>query len=438
MPWKNGLLFKEVEMIKKTAAYIFILNALIFFFQAVTKNIYPPLLLPLREAFLIDNAQAGFLVTLVFMGYALARFPSGVMADKWGCTKTILIGSLTMALSFLAVAFSPNFYSMAFFTFLLGGSSGIYVTAGYTLAVILGTRSRAATATAVFETFGMLAGIFSPLLVTVFILYLDWPLLFIILGVILLGITFVFYQKQDKSIRIEEKSFNISEKDGVAGVDPLIINAKSKVTMSILFQEMVKSFQIFREPHLKRFIVWSILVGGLGAISWTGVYAFIPTFLVEENRYSYDQANSLFALVAFAGLITKVGVGWLADRLGSRPVLFVNLLLSVLLIFALTLAVENWQFLIILMMLGATCLNTNTIINAYVMRKMPKQYQGTGFGIFSTAYTIIYSCGPFLTGLFSVSMGLSGAIRLSTAGTVAAMLLVLLHRHLLVSFSEFP
>ncbi len=50
----------------------------------------------------------------------------------------------------------------------------------------------------------------------------------------------------------------------------------------------------------------------------------------------------------------------------------------------------------------------------------------TGFGLFCTAYTIIYSCGPFLSGLFSITLGLSGAIRLSALGAATAMLLILL------------
>ena len=45
---------------------IFIINAGIFFPQALTKNLFPPLLLPLRDTFFIDNTQAGLLVTLVF------------------------------------------------------------------------------------------------------------------------------------------------------------------------------------------------------------------------------------------------------------------------------------------------------------------------------------------------------------------------------------
>ncbi len=401
-------------MLTKTTALIFILNAALFFFQAMTKSVYPPLLLPFREEFLIDNARAGFLVTLVFFGYALARFPSGVLADRWGCTKTILVGSFAMAGSFLAVSFSTGYYSMAFFTVILGISSGIYVTAGYTLAVIIGTRSHAAKATAAFESFGMVAGMLSPFVVTAFILYLDWSWLFLTLGCILLGATLLLYQKRNNASTLEQDIYKTPEK------------AENKT--GNMLQEMLGSLAVFREPSLKRFIIWSTMVGGLGAISWTGVNAFIPTFLVEEKGYHYDRANSMFAIIAFAGLITKIGVGWLADRLGSRPVLFCNLLLSVLLIFALTLAEAHWQLLVILALLGATCLNTNTLINSYVLRKMPQRYQGKGFGLFCTAYTIIYSCGPFLTGLMSVTVGLSGALRLSAIGAAAAMLLVLFYR----------
>ena len=59
---------KQRSFFRLVFGAVFMFNALIFFFQALTKNLFPPLLLPLREAFLIDNTQAGLLVTLVFFG----------------------------------------------------------------------------------------------------------------------------------------------------------------------------------------------------------------------------------------------------------------------------------------------------------------------------------------------------------------------------------
>ena len=194
--------------------------------------------------------------------------------------------------------------------------------------------------------------------------------------------------------------------------------------LATLWEETKSSMAIFQDPQVRHFITWSTLVGGLGAISWTGIYSFVPTYLVEAKEYSFETANRMFVLVAVSALATKIGIGWLADRFGTLRILLSNLVLSIFLFFAFTLAVQHLHILIILALLGATCLNTNTLINSYVLRIMPEQYQGTGFGLFCTAYTIIYSCGPYITGLLSVSLGLTQAIRFSSAGAIIAVLLI--------------
>lgn len=408
---------------------VFVLNAIIFLFQGLTKNLFPPLLLPLRETFLIDNAQAGLLVTLVFFGYALARFPSGIIADHIGCTRTVLIGSAAMALSFLGVAVSHSYPVMVVMTFILGVSSGIYVTAGYTLAVIIGSRERAATATAAFESFGIIGAIASPALVTVFVLFFNWQLLFIVSGLLLAVATAAFYRLRDRSNGFEKVH---ADQNGLSeGKNALPLSSEgskagsARGTLQSFSKKVLNSSTIFRDPMIRRFIIWSTLVGGLGALSWTGVNSFIPTFLVEEKGYSYDMANSMFITVPVAGLAAKVGIGWLADRFGNNPVLFSNLVISVGLFIALTLTAGHWQLLVILALLGAACLNTNTLINSYVLRNMPPRYQGAGFGLFCTAYTAVYSLGPYLTGYLSEIFGLSTAIQLSSIGAVVAALLIL-------------
>jgi len=410
---------------------IFILNAIIFFFQAMTKNVYPPLVIPFMEAFVIDEARAGLLVTLVFMGYALARFPSGILADRIGCTPTVYLGSLAMALSFFTVGLFPGYLSTALFTFILGVSSGIYVTAGYTLAVILGTRNRAATATALFESFGMIAGIISPILVTLFILYLDWQTLFYTLGTALLIVTTIFYRKRKHSSMLEgmleetPMDMPAGQQANSPGQEGKPEKQTKNFNPALLWQETKTSMAIFKDTRIKHFIIWSTLVGGLGAISWTGINSFIPTYLVEGKGYAYETANRMFALVAISALTTKIGIGWLADRFGTLRVLLSNLLLSICLFFAFTLAVQHVHILLVLVLLGATCLNTNTLINSYVLRLMPEQYQGTGFGLFCTAYTVIYSFGPYITGLLSASLGLTQAIRISASGAMIAALLII-------------
>ena len=115
----------------------------------------------------------------------------------------MLIGSAAMVLSFIGVAFTPSYPMLALMTFILGVSSGIYVTAGYTLAVIIRSRKRATTATAAFETFGMVSSIIAPLVVTIFVIYLNWQLLFALCGVMLALATLMFYKKRKLADQFE-------------------------------------------------------------------------------------------------------------------------------------------------------------------------------------------------------------------------------------------
>jgi MFS family permease len=404
---------------------VFLLNAIIFFFQALTKSLYPPLLVPLREAFLIDNAQAGLLVTLVFFGYALARYPSGVIADQIGCTRTILIGSAAMVVSFIGVAYTPSYHMLALMTFILGVSSGIYVTAGYTLAVIIGSRKRATTATAAFETFGLFSSIISPLIVTVFVVYLSWQLLFALCGLMLALATLIFYRKRRIADRFEndyarQNGFLVKAVEKRAGEE---VSRKSRPEGII--SRMFISTAVFKDPVIRRFLIWSTLVGGFGALSLTGIISFIPTFLVEERSYNFDMANRMFMIVAVAGMVTKIAIGWLADHFGSKKVMFINLILLMLFFTSMTLAREQWLLIAILALVGAAALNANTLINAYVLRSMPPRHQSTGFGLFSTAYTVIYSFGPYITGLLSGNVGLERAMQYSLFGIVLAVVLIL-------------
>ncbi len=410
-------------MTKNVFSAFFILNAIIFFFQAITKNIYPPLLIPVQETYAVDSGQAGLLVTLVFFGYALARFPSGIMGDRLGYARTVLIGTWAMAAGFLLVGISPNYITMAIFTFILGIASGVYVTAGYTLAVIIGTRGKAAFATAFFETFGSIASVLSPLIVSYFVLNLEWHHLFLLVGIILIVVGFIFFRYTrirglEENHNLEEHSLEIGEKDKSS-------NSSSNGFWQVIKQETADSLNIFRDPKIREFILWSILVGGLSAFSWLGINSFIPTYLVLSKGYEYEIANSLFAIIPFSTLFTKIGLGWLSDRLGTMRVMLFSISMGILFYTALVFSIATWQIIIIMVFLGAFSLNSNMMINSYVLRNMPEKYQGTGFGFFCMAYTVIYSIGPYFTGFLSEKASLDAAVLSSLAGAVAALLLVL-------------
>ncbi len=91
------------DLKKREVIALFVANSFLFFFQGITKYIYVPLVTPIESSFEVGSTEAGLLITLVYLGYALARFPSGILADIFGCPKVIAGTGILMSGSLLLV-----------------------------------------------------------------------------------------------------------------------------------------------------------------------------------------------------------------------------------------------------------------------------------------------------------------------------------------------
>lgn len=86
----------------------------------------PAVLLQVKASFEFDNASAGFVVTLTWMGCALMQFPSGILVDRVE-ERVLLAGSFGPAggsLVAMGTAPSPIVFPVA--CGLLGLSTGLY------------------------------------------------------------------------------------------------------------------------------------------------------------------------------------------------------------------------------------------------------------------------------------------------------------------------
>ncbi|GAB6138802.1 MFS transporter [Halanaerobaculum tunisiense] len=388
----------------------FVFDALLFFFQTVAKKVYTPLVTPLQDSLQISSTQAGLLITLVMLGYALARFPSGILTDIIGCQKTIISSGFLMAISLVIVGLAPNYFLLALLTFVMGLATGLYVTAGYSFAIDISTANKETTFTALIELFGGVGALVTPLTVVLFVKnwQIGWRPLFYSLGagVLFVNLLFMYFSEEDNDVVDKELDYN-------------------------LFKEEVKeTVKVFQQTELAKFIIWATLVGGCGFFAITGFRSFIPSLLMEKG-YSFSQANQLFTIIAIVGLLTKTGVAWLADKFGVKRVLVAILSLNFVFYFLFTSQISHWLVISSLVVFGVTFSSHNTLINSYVLKLFPDQYQGTGFGLFSTLYTVIYSLGPIVAGFFADKFSLVVGMRVSGIGILIAAPLLLAFNKLL-------
>ncbi|MGM0409372.1 MAG: MFS transporter, partial [Bacillota bacterium] len=160
-----------------------------------------------------------------------------------------------------------------------------------------------------------------------------------------------------------------------------------------------------------------------------GFESFIPTALAEIKGYSFSNANQLFSIIAVSGIISKMGVAWAADKYGVKRI-FAGITVINLVVFILfTLNISHYMIIFSLILLGVSFKSHNTLINSYVMKKSPEKYQGTGFGLFSTLYTIIYSLGPVVIGFFIDNFGLITGMRFSLIGIAISLPLVITFKY---------
>ena len=153
--------------------------------------VYAPLLDPLRSALTVDAAAVGLLASLVWVGSAVPRIPTGYLLTRvprhyvvFG-TGTLLTGATLLA------ALAPDIRSLQVAAFLMGSASGAYFIAANPLVSEL-FPSRVGSALGVHGTAAQLAAVGAPLLVSAVLATGEWPTVFRLMAAVTAVSTLLF------------------------------------------------------------------------------------------------------------------------------------------------------------------------------------------------------------------------------------------------------
>ncbi len=106
-----------------------LLMATVMFINYVDRgNLYTagPLI---RHDLALDEKEFGFLMSAFYFTYALAQFPAGWLADRYGAKVVLGVGALIWSIATLATGFAVGFYSVLALRLLLGiGESAGFTT----------------------------------------------------------------------------------------------------------------------------------------------------------------------------------------------------------------------------------------------------------------------------------------------------------------------
>lgn len=340
-----------------------------FFVTMVARLAISPVVPLIATDFAISNTHIGLALTGMWLAYALAQYPSGLLADRFGEKRIILIAvGGTAVMSFFSAG-APVFLVFVIGVVVLGGVAGLH----YSVATLLFSRTYddVGTAIGVHLTGAPLAGLVAPIVAAWVGVEFGWRYAVAVGGVFAIPVFVLFYWR----------------------VRPI---APRRPGQAIRDRLSVRSnLGFLRRPP----IAFSIGIAVLGMFVSNALMSFLPTFLIAYRGYTATIAGVVFAAYFIVRGVGQVGVGALSDRLGGDHVITGCMLAWAvgLVVFVLGPGHASVALGVVLNGIGVSMFAG---LEPRILGHFGDVERGAGFGLVRTVYGVLGALG-------SVGIGLS-------------------------------
>jgi len=221
-----------------------------------------PLVPEFIDAFAVSKSEVGLALTLMWATYALLQYPSGVLGDRFGERRVVLVALATLSVGSLLVAGSVSFLVFAVAALTIGTSTGLYFTAGTSL---LNRRFENTGRVLGFHTAGAaLSGLVTPIVVATVATRFGWRIAAL---------------------------FPLVLAAPILGLFVLTVPAMPPIKPETRLREQFKLRTVvvlFSRPD----VAYTVLLAAAFSFSFQSFVSFFPTFLVEFSALSPFSAPS--------------------------------------------------------------------------------------------------------------------------------------------------
>lgn len=300
--------------------------------------------------------QIGLFPAALFLGQSLVSIPSGILTDKIGSKRMLLIISSTLSVSFYLITFSSSFLAIFILIILAGfsyGASHPSTNKGVNTWFDLQYRGTAMGVKQMGVTVGSAS---AALLLIPLATRFSWQVALLIAASILL-ITGVFFY------------FNYRERLEPDG------NIKMPVGNDIL--------KIFLHKKLMLITISAMLLSG----SQTILNTFIVLYAYESLGLSLILAGVLLGIAEFGGAVGRIGWGWLSDNVFSGQRIIILMIISILVgvqsivISLIPAGTSFYVICIIIFVFGLGASGFNGIWMNATSEVVPPSFSGTATGV---------------------------------------------------------
>ncbi|MFX1571671.1 MAG: MFS transporter [Promethearchaeota archaeon] len=335
----------------------------------------------------VQNSIMALASGIVSIGMYFLFF-SQYLSDKFGRKKMLAVTVLGMAIASLGMFLSVNYIMYMVFIFFLSFffSSDVWL--------IYINEEAKPNKRAMYSNIILMAGLIGPIIMVIsrfiFItetepfwrgmtflpMIIGFPLFFIIL----------FSLKETSRYQMMKESGTIKSRS---------------------FKEDIVS--IFQTENRKPYIM-ILLIVFIRGISGTAIGLF-EKYIRDVGTLTQDQVSVVFLLTVFAVIIAYSMNGFLADRIGRKPLLYLWSFLAPTSVLTWVLGAHNTKYAFYLVLLGYSLTHISTwgaigMIRLLTLEMLPTDRRGTGVGFRSLIGSIGGTVGLLLSSMVILIVGL--------------------------------
>ncbi len=347
---------------------------LAFFATMAARLVMSPVVPLIGDAFAVSNGAIGLALSGMWLAYAGAQFPSGLLADRYGERRIILVAVAGTAVASGLLAIAPSYEILLIGAVVLGGVAGLH----YSVATSLLTRILPNTGSAIgFHTAGApVAGLLIPMAAGAVGAWMGWRWAVAIGAVIALpaALLFVMVVEPTPPHRPDESIW---------------ARLRGRALVDLLTRPV---------------IALPLGLSACGAFVWQATASFLPTFLVVHHGYSDPAAGALFSVYFAVQGLTQPALGSLSDRTGRYPA--AALALGVGLGGYVVLIGGTGLGLTVLGIAGAgISMSWGAALLPVFMDHLAPGERSVGFGLIRTVYMVLGAGGSVVMGTAADAMG---------------------------------
>ncbi len=170
-----------------------------------------------------------------------------------------------------------------------------------------------------------------------------------------------------------------------------------------------------------------VSLGAFRAAIHTSFQAFIVVYMKESLEMSAFTIGWHVSLLTFAGIVSTPVMGWLSDRIGRKPVIFVAMASMAGLIFLFLPISDGIGFTLLISLLGLFFFSVMPIITAATMDQVERGSEGSATALIFTGGSVVGSMSPILAGKIFETNNFEGIViycgAIATAGALVALIL---------------